>query len=347
MGCEVEALTFGPEAGPGEVAEGVHLRVLARPPGHGPRFFWAAHRLVLREALALRAEVYHASDLYVLPALAAAARRHGGRLVLDARELYPHVDATAGRPWARWAWTALERRFVPRTDAVLAVNTSIAGRMAAAYGIAEPVLVHNLPVRRAVARTDALRARLGIAASQPIVLYQGLVRDGRGLEVLVEAMREVPGAALVVIGDGPAKEALRRLAAEALGRRAHFLPHTNPDELLALTASADLGVHVPEPVTLSVRLALPNKLFEYLNAGLPVVVSDLPEMRRVVEGFGVGLVVPPGERAALAEALRRGLADEAARARWQARIPHVFSVFDPEADRARFEAIYRRLLGAG
>src|SRR5690606_17729322 len=126
------------------------------------------------------------------------------------------------KPWARWMWTAVERRFVPRTDVVFAVNRSIADRMAAAYGIPQPVLVHNLPVRRSVPRTDALRARLGISAEQPIVLYQGLVRAGRGLEGLVDAMRDVPEAALVVIGDGPVKEDVQRRAA-ALGPRAHFL----------------------------------------------------------------------------------------------------------------------------
>ncbi len=138
LGCHVDALTFGPEPVPDEVADGVRLHVLPRPSGRGPLFFWQAHRLFLREALARPASVYHASDLYVLPALAAAARRHDARLLLDARELYPHVDATAGKPWARWAWSAVEHRFLPRTDAVLTVNDSIADRMAATYGIARP-----------------------------------------------------------------------------------------------------------------------------------------------------------------------------------------------------------------
>lgn len=342
MGLRVEALTLGPPAGHDPV-EGVTLTVLPRPAGRGPAFFWRAHRLFLREALRRRAEVYHASDLYVLPALVAAKRRHGGRVVLDARELYPHVDATAGKPWATWAWAALERRFLPHTDAVLTVNRSIAERMAEAYGIAPPVVVHNVPERRSAPRSEALRERLGIPAGQRIVLYQGLVRAARGLERLVDAMRDVPDAALVVIGDGPAKAALQRQAAAMLGDRAHFLPHTPPDDLRRLTASADLGVHVPEPVTESIRLALPNKLFEYLMAGLPVVVADIPEMRRVVEGFDVGLVVDPYDRDGLAAAIRRALSDEAARARWRTNAPAVFDTFDPAKDRAAFERVYRAL----
>ena len=87
LGLTVEALTFGPAAVPGEVADRVKLSVLPRPEGRGPLFFWQAHRLFLREALERPAALYHASDLYTLPALAAAARRRDARLVLDAREL--------------------------------------------------------------------------------------------------------------------------------------------------------------------------------------------------------------------------------------------------------------------
>ncbi len=345
LGVEVEVLTLGPEAGPGEIAEGVRLHVLDRPGGRGPLFFQRAHRLVRDEAVRRPAAVYHASDLYVLPALAGAARRHGAKLLLDARELYPHVDATAGKPWARWTWTALERRYLPRTDAIVTVNDSIADRMAATYGMARPVVVPNVPERQTVPRTDALRDLLGIPADRRIVLYQGLVRVGRGLRRLVDAMRDVPEAHLVVIGDGPNKHVIVAQATRALPGRAHFLPHTPPGDLLRLTASADLGVHVPPPLTLSIELALPNKLFEYLMAGLPVVVSALPEMRRVVEGFDVGLTVDPTDRDAIAAAIRRALSDTDARQRWQANAPTVFfEVFSPEESRRRFQQVYRELL---
>ncbi|MEM1043956.1 MAG: glycosyltransferase [Bacteroidota bacterium] len=345
LGVEVDVLTFGPPAQPGEVAEGVRLHVLGEPSGQGPLFFRRCHRLFREAALAFQSAAYHASDLYVLPALAAAAKRHGARLVLDARELYPHVDATAGKPWATQVWSALERRYLPRTDAVLTVNDSIADRMAETYGIARPVVTHNVPERQTVERTDTLRDLLGIPAERKIVLYQGLVRAGRGLRTLVDALRDVPEAHLVVIGDGPNKHAVVGRASSHLPGRAHFLPHTPPGDLLHLTASADLGVHIPRPITLSIYLALPNKLFEYLMAGLPVVVADIPEMKRVVEGHEVGLTVDPRDRDAVAEAIRRALADAGARQRWRANIPGVFEAYRPETSRDRFQQVYRDLLG--
>lgn len=345
-GVRADVLTVAPPGPPLPGLPDAHLHVLPPPRGRGPRFFWAAHRAVRRAALALPpAGAYLASDLYTLPALAEAARRHRAGLLYDARELYAHLDSSAGRPWVAWTWSAVERRFLPRCDGAFTVNATIARRLAEAYGVPEPTLVHNLPVAPAPPRTDALRARLGLPADLGLVLYQGLFRHGRGLETLVDAVARLPRAALVLVGDGPLREALVRRA-EPLGRRAHVLPFTPPADLLPLTASADVGACVLEPISESVRLALPNKLFEYLGAGLPVVVTDLPELRAVVEGFDVGLVVPPGDPEALAAALHRALTDEAARARWAAHRPSVFAHFDPARDRARFLGVVRAVLAA-
>jgi glycogen synthase len=342
-GLTVEVLTFGPPAA-GELAPGVGLSVLRRPRGGGPAFFWRAHRLFAAAARQRPARVFHASDLYTLPALSVAAERHGGRLLYDSRELFPFVDATAGRPWTQKAWSALERRYVRRAHAVITVNESIAERLAATYGIERPVVVHNVPSGVAAGGAAALREAPAPAGDRPVVLYQGLFREGRGLRHLITAMTEVPDAQLLLVGDGPLRAELEALARSLLGSRARLLPFTPPDELRALTATADVGVCLLEPITESVRLALPNKLFEYLAAGVPVVVSDLPEMAAVVRRFDVGLVIPHDDATALTAALRQALEDEAARERWRANIPSVFRALDPEADRQRFLAVYRALL---
>ena len=130
LGATVEVLTFGPPADDPSLEEGIRLRVLHRPPGSGPRFFARAHRLFAQTAGQLSARVYHASDLYTLPALHTAARRHGGRLVYDARELYPYVASTARRPWARGVWRFVEGRHIRHADAVFTVSHSIADRLA-------------------------------------------------------------------------------------------------------------------------------------------------------------------------------------------------------------------------
>ncbi|MDX1420277.1 MAG: glycosyltransferase family 4 protein [Rubricoccaceae bacterium] len=347
-GLSAEVLTLGPPLGDA-LGEGLPLdgrlraRVLPTPPGRGPRFFWAAHRAFRAAALARPAGLYLASDLYTLPGLAEAARHHGARLAFDSRELYAALDSSAGRPWVRGVWRAVERRAIRRADAVFTVNRAIAERLSRAYGIPPPVVLHNAPARQPVPATDRLRRAAGIGDGPPIVLYQGGLRPGRGLPALVDAVAAVPEAALVVIGDGPMEAALRRQAAP-LGDRVRFLGFVGPDELPALTAGADLGTLLIEPLTESLRLALPNKLFEYLMAGVPVLAGPGPEVRRVVERYDVGLVADPADPGAVAAALRRALTDETARTRWRANAPRALDAHAWEHDAARFQQTLLDLL---
>ena len=160
-------------------------------------------------------------------------------------------------------------------------------------------------------------------------------------------MPDVEGAALVFLGEGPLQPVLeahvRRLGLE---QRVRFLPMVPPDELLRATASADVGACLIEGITLSLRLALPNKLFEYLMAGLPVLASDLPELRRVVAGYDVGLLVDWQDQAALVRALRDMVEHPERRARWASHAPRVLETFNWEAASERLQRIYRDLLTA-
>lgn len=342
-GLRVVLLGFGPMRDPGALPEGVAARRLPLPRGRGPAFFLAADRAVRRVARALPARLCFASDLYVLPALAAAARRYEARLVYDARELYAALDATAGRPLVGQAWDALEHAYARRADAVLTVCDSIADRLAARHGIARPHVFHNAPDHAAVPpRTDALRARLGLD-DRPVVLYQGLFREGRGLPALLRAAAAVPDVQLVLVGEG-ALEADLRAVATPLGGRVRFVPFTPPDALAVLTASADVGVVLIEGLTESLRLSLPNKLFEYLAAGVPVLASPLPEISRVVETFGVGLTADPGDPDALARALARLATDAALRARLAAAAPAAAAAYSWAHAAPRFQRLLASLL---
>jgi len=288
-------------------------------PGLAPGLPWEAARFLgywsraFRVGLALRPDVVHAHDLDTLPAAWAVARATGARLVYDAHELY--CETSSMPPGQRPLWRALEARLAPRCDAIVTVSPSIAAELARRYGVAEPTIVLNCPPRRAAATSRRLRDALSLPDGVRIVLYQGGLTPTRGLPELVRAagaLRE--DAVLVVMGWGPLEPELRRLARdEGLDGRVRFLPPVSQEVLLDWTASADVGVIPFQAASLNNTYACPNKLFEYLQAGLPVAASDLPELARVVRGEGVGVTFDPTSPAAIAAAVDRllGCADSA------------------------------------
>ena len=349
IGFRIEAFTLGGEDHGHLLGENVRLHVLPTPETKGLRFFRQVHQIFSRAVQVVRADVYHASDLYVLPALAKAAKRHQGKLVFDSRELYPYVAATAGRPWISMFWHAVSGHYLPKADAVFTVSESIADRLSALYGIENPPVLYNVPdFLGSVTPSGDLRKQAQIPHDRAVILHQGNMQRSRGCDLLIEAMQDVERAVLVFLGNGTLRHQLEgKVEKLALHDKVRFLPPVPPDELLPVTAGADFGVTLLEDTCLNHRFALPNKLFEYLITGLPVLASDLPEIRRVVEDFNVGKVVNPTDRMALATALQHMTDDRSARDMWRANAPRVLKAYTWASGARQFAEIYRGLIEKG
>ena len=274
--------------------------------------------------------VLHAHDLRGLAAAVAARDRIGrGEIVYDSHEIFVEAGEHAERPGrARHALRALERRLAASAVALVTVNEALAERLGPALGIKRVVVVRNCPPRWTPPAdgTDRLRGATGIPAAAPILLYHGGLAPGRGIDTLIAAVRE-PGledAHLVFLGFGPWAARVRALAAQrSSAGRVHVLPPVPPDELLEWVAGADVAVAPIEPTTLNHRLSTPNKVFEALAAGVPVVASDFPQLRAIVDGLGdgpLGAVADPRDPHAVAAAVRSILdADAPGRATLRAR----------------------------
>ncbi|MCB2206545.1 glycosyltransferase [bacterium] len=249
-----------------------------------------------------------AADLYSLPLAARLARKSGAKLVYDARELYRAIAALEGREVTQRFWTLLEKRYARRADAVLTVNAAIAEVLAAEYS---PVHVfHNYPDRRVEKRTALLRTEFGIPENIPVLLSQGGLQKGRGALLCVRALAELPSVALVFLGDGPLAAEIESTAHElGIADRVHIKSAVPSREVLEWTASADLGLCMIENLGRSYYLSLPNKLFEYIAAGVPVLGSDFPEIGRVLRDSGTGVPVAAGDAQALAQQVTRLLDD--------------------------------------
>ncbi|HEY7121347.1 MAG TPA: glycosyltransferase family 4 protein [Solirubrobacterales bacterium] len=276
-----------------------------------PRMLWRILALasIARGAHAERPDVVHANDIATLIPGWVAARLSGARLVYDTHEY------AVGVPYRKavWAWLAatIERLLIGRCDAVITVSDGIAERLQDRYGLDQlPTVVRNVPDLPPPGEAPDLREQMAIGDA-PLVLHQGAVADGRGGGNLIRAVAEMDSAHLLFLGaDGAFVDGLRELGRSAgLDGRLHFHPPVPLAELLSYTSQADVGVSLLEDTCENHRLALPNKLFEYLAADLPVVVSDLPEMRRLVTERGVGWVTNPGNPDDIARVLAEALAD--------------------------------------
>lgn len=303
----------------------------------------ALDRRFVRAGLATGAEIWHCHDLNTLPVGVRCKRaRPGTRLVYDSHELATE-RSRMGRT-ARWRAGRQESRGLHHTDERIWTTRSRAEYVVRRYGIPFPTLIHNVPERIEVKQGWDLRDRLGIPADRRVLLYQGSIQEFRGIEESIEAVTLLDRCVLVVIGYGYHRPVLEDMVRRrGLQDRVYFFGPIPNDELLYYTASADVGLCVIRGQSLSYRWSMPNKLFEYMMAGIPIVASDFEEMGRVVREEGVGTVCDPDAPASIAAAVRAIVDDPGAEARFRAAARVAIDRYNWDEEEKKLLALYRRL----
>lgn len=268
--------------------------------------------------------VIHCHDLAPLPIAVRLKRLTGARVIYDAHELETETVGNRGvrQRLARW----VERQLVLNVDHMITVSPSIRDWYRQRFPNTPVTLVRNIPdAPEQPAAAEPLRAELGVPENALLFLYLGGLGRGRGIEIALEAFQDSRVSHHVLfMGDGPLREEVR--AAGKRCGRIHYRPPVPPSEVLAHAAGADVGLCLIEDICLSYRYCLPNKLFESLLAGLPVLASDLPDQADLVRSRHAGWVVPnePEEIAATllrlvpgdVTTMRNGLAERTRDLRW-------------------------------
>lgn len=290
-----------------------------------------------------RASIVHAHDVNTLPTAWLAAKISGARIVYDAHEISTSREGYAG---FRRLVGVTERLLMPRVHGAITTTNARAKFFARAYGVSRPLVLQNRPRFTSWMQSSRIRHELSLAEPWPIVLYQGGLQQGRGLERLVRSAARVEKAYFVFIGGGRLAQPLMRLVDElGLEQRVRFIPTVSLTELPSYTASADIGVQPIENTCLNHFTTDSNKLFEYLIAGLPVIASDLPEIRHIVRANGIGLLVKPGSEEQLAEALGHLVSESERRAHMQKNSLIAARSMNWEQQEGALLELYRRILG--
>lgn len=278
------------------------------PARRGPVFYaslqWALTRTLARLHRSEPLSAIWANDLDTLWPAVLFARRFGLEMAYDSHEWFTEAEGLKGKPIRRAIWHRLQRHCFRSIDRMLTVNASIAE----AYrkeGLAVEV-VPNVP-ERAPKAVPADRAALGWPTDRTVLIMQGAFMDrDRGALDAVRAMVHVSDCHLALIGAGPEHEQAGALAARlGIADRVHVHDRLPFEELRRCTAAADVGLSLDRPTVLNFQFSLPNKLFDYLHADLPVVCSDLPVAGRFVREEQVGVVA---EAAQGEEAIARSIA---------------------------------------
>ena len=268
----------------------------------GPLFYACFNVRLLITLLFVRKPIlFVANDLDTLPASFMASRIRKVKLIYDSHELFTQVPELIDRPRVQRFWKWIEYWYVTRLDHALTVNQSIAEIYRRLYKTRFRV-VRNVPVKREPCPDQQAKKDF---AGKKVIIYQGALNVGRGLELVIETMQYLDNTVFLVVGSGDIDAALRTMVEEMdLGEKVFFKGRLSPRELFPLTCAADLGISLEEDRGLNYRYALPNKLFDYIQARVPVLCSALPEMARIVNTFGVGITTMENDPRKLAGIIR-------------------------------------------
>ncbi|MDP2088841.1 MAG: glycosyltransferase [Flavobacteriaceae bacterium] len=218
-------------------------------------------------------------------------------IVFDSHELFSEVPELANRPLVKSIWKKIEQIFIPKIKYKYTVCDSIADYYKTTYNTSFEV-IRNVPMKY-INLPDSIA---DITLKKNTILYQGALNKGRGLELIIETMLYLDNSYLYIIGDGDLTNELKQLVSELkLTEKVIFLGKIVPNDLLKITSQAAIGISVEEDLGLNYKYALPNKLFDYIQAKIPVLVSDLPEMKQVVNQYKIGEIIVDRNPKAVAE----------------------------------------------
>jgi glycosyltransferase involved in cell wall biosynthesis len=284
--------------------------------------FYAEYNLRLFFYLLFRRRgIFYANDLDTLLPNFLLSKLKGCQLIYDSHEYFTEVPELIGRDRIRAIWLRIESYILPKLKTMFTVNETLAKIYSEKYHI--PVhAIRNVPKlhkNETHSEEVQVRKKYGISSADHLIIYQGAVNKDRGLEELIEAFTFLPSIFhLIIVGTGDVHQALIEKTNTLKLNQVHFAGQIPFNTLDQYTLEANLGVSLEKSTNLNYRFALPNKVFDYIAAGIPILVSPLPELCALIEKHNVGKLLPTHTPLDIAQTLQTMFSDEGQLQQWKA-----------------------------
>jgi len=268
-----------------------------------------------------KVDIYHANDLDTLLANFLASKIRRKPLVYDSHEYFTGVPEIQNKPFVKAIWQSIEKWIFPKLKYIFTVNKSIANLYNLEYSKSLRIM-RNMPVKQNVAVYKS-KVELGLPLDKQIIITQGAgINIDRGIEEAVEAIQYLPNVYFLIIGNGDVIPKLKERVQELnLETQVVFKGRMPYSEMMQYTHHAELGLTLDKDTNLNYRFSLPNKLFDYIHAGTPVLSTKVVEVKNIIDSYKIGLFIDNHEPKHIAAKIRLALEDTLLRKEWELNLP--------------------------
>jgi glycosyltransferase involved in cell wall biosynthesis len=308
----------------------------------GPLFYAEYNIRLFLFLLFQKADIHVANDLDTLLANYLASFFRNRKLVYDSHEYFTGVPEIINRPFVKASWERIEKWIFPKLKVVYTVNESIAKLYRDQYG-KEIKVIRNVSNKLEKSAKKS-REELGLPMDKKIIIMQGAgINIDRGGEEAVQAMQYIDDAIFLIIGSGDVIDFLKEMVTKLhLNKKVVILGKLPFKEMIQYTQVADLGLTLDKDTNINYRYSLPNKVFDYIQAGIPVLASNLVEVANVVRSYHVGDIVESHDPLAIAKKMTEML-DNSKKTAWKENLKIAADELCWEKESLKLKEIYRDL----